>query len=99
MIFLVAGCFLLLAGLIAWQFYSAVVERDKFATEREGWRAERSELLSRIQVPAAAPFLFEPDAKDADNDLPVLPPIADAEALEHAQRELESVGYEDGPAD
>jgi hypothetical protein len=98
-IFLVAGCFALLAGVIAWQSYAAVVERDKFTQERQEWATERRDLNNRIQVPEAAPFLFEAKPEDAEDDLP-LPPefVADAEELEKAQRALAEVGYDEGPA-
>lgn len=74
-------------------------ERLAFDAEREKWRVERSELLTRIQAPQAAPFMFESEPEDAENDLP-LPPefLADAEELEKAQRALTELGYDEGPA-
>jgi len=70
-------------------------ERD-FRTERVEWIRERGELLSRIQAPEAAPFLFEADEKDAENDLP-LPPTSefDPHEVEKAREHLVEVGYEE----
>lgn len=99
MIVFFAACFVLLAALVFWQFYLAIVEREKFADERREWQQERAELLTRIQAPEAAPFLFEAKPEDAENDLPLPPDFTvDSEELERAQQELESVGYSDGPA-
>jgi hypothetical protein len=61
------------------------------------WAVERRDLNNRIQVPEAAPFLFEAKPEDGEDDLP-LPPefVADAEELEKARAALAEVGYEEG---
>lgn len=98
MIFLVAGCFLVLAGVIAWQARSADKERQAFAQERREWAAEREQLNTRIQAPEAAPFMFEEDAETREDDLPTLPEITMSdEELEQAKKALEEVGYSSGP--
>ena len=96
-----ALCVVLVACL-AWQIRSAAADRASllasFAAEREAWVRERRDLNTRIQSPEVAPFLLE-EADDADNDLPVLPEFeTDEAALEQARLQLQSVGYEEGPA-
>lgn len=97
-IFLVAGCFFVLSCVIAWQAYAAILRDDKFDRERRQWAEERGELLTRIQAPQAAPFMFESKLEDAENDLPLPPEFTiDEEELERAKDELARVGFEDGP--
>lgn len=98
MIFLVAGCVMALIAVIAWQSYERIIERDKFAHERQQWTEERRELLSRIQAPEAAPFMFETKPEDAEDDLPTLPGFTmSEEELEQAREALEEAGYSEGP--
>lgn len=73
-------------------------ERKAFAAEREVWRSERRDLNNRIQVPEAAPFIPEENAGPQEDDLPIIPDIADPDELERVMRELAEVGYEEGPA-
>lgn len=98
MIFLVAGSLLMFAWIVAWQAYTAILERGKFEQERQRWTEERRELLTRIQAPEAASFMFETTPEDAENDLP-LPPTSefDPQEVEKAREHLAEVGYSDGP--
>ena len=98
MIFLVAGCFVLLAAVIAWQAYAADKERAQFASERAQWTQERKELLTRIQAPEAASFMFEDSPEDAKDDLPLMPTAEfDPQEVEKAREHLAEVGYDEGP--
>lgn len=70
-----------------------------FALERKAWVNERRDLNNRIQIPEAAPYMAEDEPGADVNDLPTLPEFTvDEEEMERAQRELEQVGYTDGPA-
>lgn len=96
MIFLVAGCFVLLAGVIAWQAWAADKQGAQFASERSQWAQERKELLTRIQAPEAASFMFEESPEDAKDDLPLLPTAEfDPQEVEKAREHLVDVGYEE----
>lgn len=60
---------------------------------------ERRDLLNRIQVPQAAPFLTEgtEEGRSAD-DLPTLPEFTmDEVELDRAKQELAELGYSEGP--
>lgn len=92
-----------LIALFAWVVYSTDRERrrreEAFARERGVWVRERRDLNNRIQIPQAAPFIAEAEEEPDPNDLPLPPEFAvDQGELEQAMKELEAVGYEDGPA-
>lgn len=98
MIFLVVGYSFLIAAFVGWLIRSGWRKEEAFARERQEWARERGELLTRIQAPQAAPFMFEADPKDAENDMPTLPGFTmDEEELERAKQELEEAGYSEGP--
>jgi hypothetical protein len=68
-----------------------------FTLEREVWMRERRDLLNRIQVPEAAPYMTNDDGP-SDDDLPTLPEFeVDAVELERAKAALEEAGYSEGP--
>jgi hypothetical protein len=99
----VVGLVALVLIALAFQQHAFAKERAvllaNFAEERQQWVEERRDLNNRIQVPEAAPFLFEQGADDGENDLPVMPDFAlDEESLERAKQELAEAGYEQGPA-
>lgn len=96
MIYLAVVIYALLA-FIAWREYrhegERVREQEAFIAERETWGRERRDLLNRIQVPEAAPFM-----DDGSNDLPTLPEMTlNEEEVEQARQALEDVGYSEGP--
>lgn len=93
--------FVVLTAYIAWQAHCFQNERaqreEAFKEERLIWIRERRDLLNRIQVPEAAPFM-EPEEGQSPDDLPTLPEFTLDEAeLEKAKEHLASVGYESGP--
>lgn len=97
MIYLGIACLLLLA-YAAWKERCFESEREAFAREREVWVRERRDLLNRIQVPEAAPFLSEADTGPSEDDLPLLPTQTLTEdEMEAAKQALADVGYTDGP--
>ena len=104
MLFLALACIAVLGTLLIWQFYSSAKERAEtqasFTREREAWVRERRDLNNRIQIPQAAPYLAaEDDPEAGKDDLPTLPEFSiDEVEMEEAKRELEKVGYEEGPA-
>jgi len=90
-------------GAVVFIYLRSETERrellERFNEERLHWMRERRDLNNRIQVPEAAPYLAEDEPGADVNDLPTLPEFAvDEEEMERAKRELEQVGYTDGPA-
>lgn len=90
-----AAVALLLLAYIAWQERGFERERQAFREEREAWVRERRDLLNRIQIPEAAPFIAE---EPSEHDLPTLPEFTmDQSELERAKQELADLGYQEGP--
>lgn len=89
---------LLQFAYLAWKDGRFDKEREAFAREREVWVRERRDLLNRIQVPEAAPYLSEADTGPSEDDLPLLPTQTLTEdEMEAARDALNEVGYAEGP--
>jgi hypothetical protein len=72
--------FLLLALIASCAFN--VWQDERRAKERKEWTAERKELLNRIQVPQAAPFM-----ENETTEVPAYVPFDDDDAFHDAVEE------------